>query len=162
MKSKLILGSHRAHNLDDLVEFDNLSHNKVKQKLIFRFDHFQPVADPPAVMPGLIAAVELFSVHLTTGYDILQNGDDVMTGLDRSRFSLETHIKNPTSPTSAMTSILSVANVTKNDDADYECIVTNPYGKTSHRIRLLVQGTTIEFLKEAKLQNLGLFTCLIN
>ena len=69
-----------------------------------------------------------------------QDGDDVMAGHDRSRFSLETHIKNPTTPKSAMTSILSVANVTKSDDADYECIVTNPYGKISHRIKLLVQG----------------------
>ena len=71
-----------------------------------------------------------------------QDGEDVMAGPDRSRFSLETHIKNPTSPNSAMTSILSIANVTKNDDADYECIVTNPFGKTSHKIRLLVQGIT--------------------
>jgi hypothetical protein len=67
-----------------------------------------------------------------------------MNGRDRSRFSLETHLKSPTSSTmttpTTMTSILTVTNVTKEDDADYECVVSNPFGKTSHKVRLLVQG----------------------
>ena len=39
-----------------------------------------------------------------------------------------------------MTSILSLTNITKEDEAVYECIVTNPYGRASHKIKLLVQG----------------------
>jgi len=66
-----------------------------------------------------------------------------MTGSDRGRFSLETHIKNPSSQNSGMTSILSLTNVTKEDEATYECIVTNPYGRTSHKIKLLVQGKSL-------------------
>ncbi len=63
-----------------------------------------------------------------------------MSGSDRGRFSLETHIKNPAVQNSGMTSILSLTNVTKEDESTYECIVTNPYGRTSHKIKLLVQG----------------------
>jgi hypothetical protein len=62
-----------------------------------------------------------------------------MLGQHKGRFSMETHLKKP----SGVSSILTVLNVTKEEAGIYECVVTNPFGKASHKIKFLVQGKSV-------------------
>jgi len=59
-----------------------------------------------------------------------------MLGPHHGRFSMETHLKSP----SGVSSVLTIMNVTKDEAGVYECVVTNPFGKTSSKIKLLVLG----------------------